>query len=838
MTLAWMDAARYGDSSVMHADGPRTMWPWRDWVLNAYNSNMSFKDFTIEQLAGDLLPNATVAQKVATGFNRNHPTSDEGGAFPEELRVEYIVDRVKTTANVWLGLSMECAQCHDHKYDPISQEEYFSFFAFYNNNKDPGMQSRKGNQAPIVKIQDPAYHEAMKEIAEERKALNTKLEARKKAAAKDVEKWIATREKEIAKEDSDNEAASFPGLILHLPLMEAQGQPITETVSGATGKLEGKHETITDKDRTGINLANGTIDFPGLAQDIDFNRPFTFSAWVKHPGGSGAIFSRMRAGDPYTGFDFWSQDERPGVHLVNSWKSNALKVYTKKRLKKNQWQHVVITYNGSMKAGGIAIYIDGKREKLEIEVDALSASLKNDVPFRVGGRTGGSRYKGGLSDLRILDRVVSEGEIDALKQGRDVIKDILTKPAEERSGVEMNLLTSTYLETLDKTTIELKKQLAELSKREGETKTKYPEVTSMIMADNPNMRATYILDRGLYDSPKKEKQIFPATPAFLPSTPEDAPGNRLTLANWIMQDNHPLTARVTVNRYWTMLFGNGIVSSVMDFGNQGTRPSHPELLDWLAVDFRESGWDVKRMIKMMVMSATYRQSARFTPDSKTKDPNNVLLSRGTRFRLQGEFIRDQALSVGGILVNEVGGISVKPYQPKDIWNEVSLDKKLRYKQDSGDKLFRRSMYTYWKRSAPAPNMMIFDAPTRETCVVKRPRTNTPLQALVTLNDVHFVEASRMFAQRIMKEGGDNFERRISMAYLLALSRKPTGEELAICKDVFEKQMASFSQDVDQAVKYLAQGAAGFDESLDPAELASYTVIANMILNLDETLTRG
>jgi hypothetical protein len=360
----------------------------------------------------------------------------------------------------------------------------------------------------------------------------------------------------------------------------------------------------------------------------------------------------------------------------------------------------------------------------------------------------------------------------------------------------------------------------------------------MIMDDNPTMRVTYVLDRGHYGSPVKDEEIKPGTPAMLPPLPEGAEANRLGLARWLVRPDHPLTARVAVNRYWAMLFGAGLVPTVMDFGNQGEPPSHPELLDWLAVDFVESGWDVKRTIRQMVTSAAYRQSSRVTPDLLFSDPENRLLSRGPRFRLQGEFIRDQALAVGGLLVDQVGGPGVKPYQPPGLWNEVSLNAGLRFQRDSGDNLYRKSMYIYWKRSAPMPSMTIFDAPTREKCVVQRARTNTPLQALVTLNDVQFVEASRGLAARMMIEGGDDFGKRIDHAYRLCTSRAPSAEEIAICRSVYEQQFDSFSKQPENVAKYLELGEKPPAQGLDPVDLAACTVIANMILNLDEVLTRG
>jgi hypothetical protein len=837
MAIAWMDAARYGDSSVMHADGPRTMWPWRDWVINAYNTNKPFNDFALEQLAGDLIPEATNAQKLATGFNRNHPTSDEGGAFAEELRVEYIVDRIKTTGNVFMGLSVECGQCHDHKFDPITQVEYYQMFAFFNNNADPGMQTRRGNQAPVVKVESQQREEALAGVRAEKAAHDKKIAEHIKGAQGAITAWVSEQEAKLA--DGDLENPMPAGLIGHIALDDSKD--FAESLSGTKGKLRGKYGKADRDGNTALNLNGKTaIDYADLGSTYEFNTPFTLAAWVKMSNkAGGSVLARMDVGNAYRGFDLWLQSGAVGTHVINTWPDNAVKVVSKGKIKNNKWTHIAVTYDGSGKAAGCKVYIDGKVSPHNVEQDDLTATIKTKVPFRIGARSAGANSKGGVDDVRMYERALTAAEIVRIQSGGNALKELLAVPADKRNDAQKKALADHYLNSSDKAYQALKKELAGLNKKEADIAKKYPEVDSMIMADNATnkMRKTYVLDRGHYDSPRKDKEILPEVPEFLPPLPPGSPANRLGLAQWLTAPNHPLTARVTVNRYWSMLFGSGIVESVMDFGNQGAPPTHPELLDWLAVDFAENGWDIKRTIRMMVTSNTYRQSTKVTPALLEADPLNRLLSRGARFRLQGEFIRDHALSVGGLLINEVGGASVKPYQPDGIWNEVSLNGGLRYKRDNGEKLYRRSMYTYWKRSAPAPNMMIFDAPTRETCVVQRARTNTPLQALVTLNDVHFVEASRQFAERVMK-GGDTFEKRMELAYKLALSRTPGAKEIAVCKRVYETQLASFKAKAGEAEKYLKSGDSPRDTALEVNEHAAFTVLMNMLLNLDESLTRG
>ncbi|WP_145211815.1 DUF1553 domain-containing protein [Planctomycetes bacterium TBK1r] len=835
MTLAWLDAARYGDTSVMHADGPRDMWPWRDWVINAYNANMPFDQFTIEQLAGDLIPDATVDQKVASGFNRNHATSDEGGAFAEELRVEYVVDRVQTTSTVWMALTMECAQCHDHKYDPISQAEYYQFYAYFNNTADPGMQTRQGNQSPVVDVYDERHQARLAELQAEIDSKKKQLESHQRQADP---QFVAWAEQETAKYASDDPSTKKLSGIAHwFPLDEPDGSQLKNETTGAVAVLEqGKFQT-SDREGSKALKLNGQTQFACSENppQLESDQPFTMAAWIKFDGKSGgAVFSRMDVADNYRGYDMWIQGTNVGTHIIHSWSDNAVKVVSKDALKTDTWQHVVITYDGSQKAAGVKIYIDGKLSANQVEADSLAGTLQTDVPFKIGSRSNGANWKGEVDDIRIYSFALSESEVPLAKD--DVVGGILATAAEERSEAQWAALRNVYF-SQDADFQSLRKSLAATAKQHADLAAK--KTTSMIMSDNPadKMRMTFVLDRGQYDSPKKDTPVSPGVPAALPPLAEDAPPNRLGLARWLTAPDHPLTARVAVNRYWTMLFGNGLVRTISDFGAQGMPPTHPQLLDWLAVDFVESGWDVKRMLRQLVLSRTYRQSSRREPVHAEQDPENLLLARSPRFRLQGELIRDQALAVGGLLTRQVGGPGVKPYQPVNIWNEVSLNGGLRYSQDKGEKLYRKSMYTYWKRSAPMPNMMIFDAPSREKCVVARARTNTPLQALVTLNDPQFVEAARALARRLIQSESDD-RKRIDLAYRLTTARPASERETSVLLDILADQHERFTADPESANQFLSVGELPRDESIDAIRHAAWTVIAQMILNLDETLTRG
>ena len=837
MALAWMDAARYGDTSVMHADGPRDMWPWRDWVIKAYNSNMPFNQFTIEQVAGDLLPNASVSQKVASGFNRNHATSDEGGAFAEELRVEYVADRVQTTANVWMGLTMECAQCHDHKYDPISQSEYYEFFAFFNNTSDPGMQTRNGNQAPFVEVRDEDRMKQLAELVKHIEGAEKQVEEHrgKVEGTPEFRNWLDRKSAEASK----GKEGKHPSGLIHWFPIDAAAQDFRDGLSGAIAMSEKGQFDVSDREDSKALKLNGRTQFKfQTGVDVEFDRPFTMAGWIKPSGkSSGAILSKMDEKAAYRGFDLWMEGGRIGTHIVNTWESNALKVVSSEVLKPDTWQHVVLTYDGSHKAAGVKIYIDGKLSKNQVQADTLSATIATSQPLRIGSRSTSANWKGEVDDLRIYGRALPEGEIVSVAQG-DPVESILATPADKRQESDKKVLLACYLGTEDKIYKKLVAERQKFVKQRSDLDRK--PVTSMIMQDNPpnKMRMTYILDRGAYDSPKKDKVINPGVPKALPALPKDAPPNRLSLAQWLTNPDHPLTARVAVNRYWMILFGEGLVRSVGDFGAQGTAPTHPELIDWLAVDFIESGWDVKRMIKQMVTSKAYRRSSRVESLHREKDLENELLARAPRFRLQGEFIRDHALAVSGLLNPEVGGTGVKPYQPANIWNEVSLNGGLRYRQDKGEKLYRRSMYTYWKRSSPMPNMLIFDSPSREKCVIQRQRTNTPLQALVTLNDPQFLEAGRALAQRLIKSGDDEASKRIDLGYRLATARPAKTKEIEILTKLFEKNLARFRGNPAAAKEFLAVGESPRDESIDPAEHAAWMVIAQTIMNLDESLTRN
>lgn len=830
MAVVWMDAARYGDTSVFHADGPRDMWPWRDWVIDAYNSNKPFDQFTMEQLAGDLLPNPTVPQKVATGFLRNNATTDEGGLIEEEYRVEYAIDRVKTTSMVWMGLSMECAQCHNHKYDPITQKEYYQFFAYFNQSADKGRQTRNGNEAPVQDIFDGAKIAEADSLQQQLDQLKPQLEARSAAAEADFKTWLAK-----ASESATNQPLVPLDMVAHFALDEGKGRKVADLVdSKRVGKLNGSVKWADGKFGKAFECDSTNFVDLGNAGDFDGSHGFSYGGWVKPKGaGVGVPFSRMNTGNDFRGYDVYLTGGQVAVHLINKWPTNAIKVVSKKKLKPDAWQHIFVTYDASRKAAGVKIYVDGEVWDWSIEQDGLTNTIKSKGPFYLGRRNSGSNYNGLVDDVRVYGRVLAGSEVAALA-GNDVITPLLAK--KDRSAQDNGVLRTHYLNVIDEAYKNLAKKQAEYSSKIATLRK--PVVNVMVMNDVPMMRDTFVLERGNYDAPLKDQKVMPGVPSMLPPLPSGAAANRLGLANWLTQPGHPLTARVAVNRYWMMLFGEGLVRSVEDFGAQGQWPTHPDLLDWLAVDFVESDWDIKRMIRQIVLSSTYRQSSAVTPKKLEADPENRLLSRGARFRLAAEFVRDNALAASNLLIQEVGGSGVKPYQPDGLWNEVSLNGNVRFVQDHGDKLYRRSMYTYWKRSSPAPSMTIFDAPTREKCSLQRSTTNTPLQALVTMNDTQFVEAARVLAEVSLKQGGSSLEQQLEFAYRRATGVRPEGGIKSILLEAFEEELERFKNDNEAAEKFLAIGEFPRDKSLNLATHAAMTVVASMILNLDETLTRG
>ncbi len=799
MAARWLDAARYADTNGYQSDGERTMWRWRDWVIDSLNANMPFDRFTVEQLAGDLLPNPTLEQKIATGFNRNHRGNGEGGIIPEEYAAEYVVDRVETTATVWLGLTMGCTRCHDHKFDPVSQKEFYRLFAFFNNVPEQGRAVKYGNSPPCI----PA---PTRQQQEQLAALDARLAAAEKRF-REMEKDLTAAQAKW-EQGPPSGAAWSPArrLVTHLAL------------DGPAGEFDGRR-----------------FFDAGDVGDFGFYDKFSLAARVMpHDRRGGTIISRTADTARAEGYGVALHDGKVFVHLTKRWLDDALRVEAERALPPNEWHHVLVTYDGSRVAAGVKVYIDGRREKTTVLLDELNQSFRTPEPLRVGAGGGaGDRFRGQLGDVRVYDDCLTPDEAAALAPP-ETVRQIAALPRERRTPEQAAKLRACFLERYAPEAIRQPyREVLALRRRRAALVESFP--TTMVMEEMPTPRETFVLIRGQYD--KHGEKVTPGLPAVLAPglVPAAAPRNRLDLARWIVDRSNPLTARVTVNRYWQTYFGTGLVKTAEDFGTQGEYPSHPELLDWLATEFMASGWDVKAMQRLIVTSATYRQSSKVTPALLAADSENRLLARGPRFRLPAEAVRDQALAASGLLVERIGGPSVRPYQPPGLWKELTGTED--YVPDHGEKLYRRSLYTFWKRTVAPPALVTFDAAGRETCVVRPTRTNTPLQALNLMNDVTFVEASRVLAQRAMKEGGSAPEGRITRAFRLATARAPRPAELRVLLDGYREHLAGYRKDAKAARKLTSIGEAPRDETLDVAELAAYTAVAGVILNLDEVVTK-
>lgn len=825
MAMDWLDGARYADTNGYQNDFERTMWPWRDWVIEAFNSNMPFDRFAIEQLAGDLLPGAADLQKIATGFNRNNRTVTESGSIDEEWRVENVVDRTETTTGVFLGLTFGCARCHDHKYDPITQREFYEFYAFFNSADEQGVyRELAGNRGPMIEVSKPEDRRISVEIAETEQALQKANED----PAAEIEAWLA----QMPHPDSSAAEPSSP--MVHLIGTESAGQPPADGESAGPSRAA--------RPRHVERFLGTALEFSGQEQ-LELGKPFqpqsdrafAVATWVKpRPKDSddtGAIVSKMDDRADYRGFDVLVQGDRKiSVHLINRWPKNAVKVVSKRALPDDAWSHVVVSYDGTSKANGISIIVNGEVWERDFVNDGLHDTLATEAPLRVGSRSTKNYFRGELADLAVFDRTISPAE--AVQRIRQTLEGALRDKA--RLSAEQRDELRRFVATLPGTkSFKLVRSLEALKQQQSVA------ATVMIMKDLPQPRETYLLKRGRYDMPDQSVRLQPNVPAFLPPLPPEAPRNRLTLARWIVSPENPLTARVMVNRLWQRMFGVGLVKTAENFGVQAEPPSHPELLDWLAVELVRTGWDLKRLQKTIVMSATYRQSSAAAPELFERDPENRLLARGPRNRLPAESIRDNALAISGLLAPQIGGKSVFPYQPAGLWDDLAggSKHKVDYVQSHGDELYRRSLYTYRKRTVSHPTMSTFDAPSWEICALKRPSTNTPLQALALLNDVTYAEAARKLAERMILEGGDTVNERIRHAFRLTMARSPSDDEIRRLAAGYDRYLNEFKNDPAAAEKLLKVGESPIAVAHDRIELAAYATVASVLLNLDETIVK-
>jgi hypothetical protein len=795
------------------------MWPYRDWVVRAFNENKPFDQFAVEQLAGDLLPGATLDQKVASGFNRCNVTTGEGGSIDEEVRVRYAVDRTETMSTVFLGLTLGCAVCHTHKFDPVTQHEFYSLYAFFNQAADAAMDGNVLAPPPTMKLASDEQQTQLKSFDEQIAAVNKQLvdtlasiEYIDPAVSSSTTAVVAADPKEFVWIDD----AAPTGAQL-------QGNSEWKFVTKSDGQVFSGEKATTRK-------------------ASDLSQHFFTGA---NPG------LKVGEGDKLFAYVYLDPADPP-KEIMLQWNDGSWE-------HRCYWGDDVIPWGGPGSPSRLpmgSLPAAGQWVRLEVEaakVGLMPGSTINGWAFT---QHAGTTFwdKAGIvtrtpQDGMGFDSLAAWEAFEKTQTKSSVPADVkaaINVAADQRTDQQKKQIRDYFLQSVCTTTKPkfdpLRQQIDELNKKKAAFDAAIP--VSLVMADVPTPRDTFVLIRGAYDKPGDK--VTAGVPSVLGKLPEGAPANRLGLAKWLVDPNHPLTARVTVNRFWQQYFGTGIVKTAEDFGAQGSWPTHPELLDWLARDFIESGWDVKRLQKLIVMSGPYQQASKITPEMLARDPSNELLIRGPRFRLDGEVLRDSMLFVSGLLIEKPTGKGVKPYQPDGIWESVGFrgSNTLNYKADGGEANYRRTLYTFWKRTAPPPSMMTFDAPSRESCVVRRSRTNTPLQALALMNDVQYIEAARKLAERALTQARSASEGspprvgdRLALAFRLAAARQPTGDELKILTETYQTHVTKYQADKAAAEKLVTLGESKRNESLDIAELAAYTMTCNLILNLDEVVTK-
>lgn len=904
MAMRWLDAARYADTNGYQIDGERSAWRWRDWVIEAFNRNMPFDQFVVEQLAGDLLPpvstpEATLDQRIATAFNRNHRINAEGGVVPEEYRIEYVVDRVDTTSTVFMGLTMGCARCHNHKYDPFTQREYYQLSAYFNNIDEDGHSFDQGNSPPLVAAPTREQQRQMREFDQQ----IAEAEARYGSLAEKSSKLQRRWEKSLTASTKTNQQWFPEGkLIVHLA-MDENAAPIFNKSDRAhhdqydrrrdepepkfeIGFKEGAPRYVEAPTGQGVAFDGKLYFDAGIHADFrykttskDYRERFTIAAWVyPESEAAGSIITKV-SDSPAEVENNVPRAEGYGLYFINGkihfnmvfrWGEDTLRVETEDALPIKQWSHVAVAFDGLKQwEDRLRIFVDGREAKLKFNQRnffLLFGGTKNTLKIGAGGGPQ-FRFKGAIDEARIYSRKLDADEI-AMLACAEPLEKIAAIPVARRSRAQALKLRHAFLaQTAPDELKQAYQRLVELKQQKQSFEDGLP--TLMVMEEMSKPRPAFLLKRGAYDAPGE--RVERGVPSALPPMPAEFPNNRLGFARWLVGAEHPLTSRVAVNRFWQMLFGAGLVRTTEDFGAQGEAPSHPELLDWLATEFRDAAgryatgsgsdlvgstyrdkngnplatargteavaWNVKALLKTIVMSATYRQSSKLTPQLFQRDPDNLWLARGPRFRLSAEMIRDQALFVSGLLVEKLGGPSVKPYQPEGLFKDMAFSGLTGYERDKGEGLWRRSLYTFWKRTVLAPAMQVFDASAREHCNVRDTRTNTPLQSLNLMNDVTYVEAARMLAERMMKEGGATPEERIAWAFRVATSRRPGERELQVLLKSLNEQMDYFSGNLREAAQLLSVGEKKSDDELNVTELAAYMATASLILNLDEVITK-
>jgi len=877
MANEWMDLARYADTYGYQADVDRDMSPWRDWVIKALNENLSYAEFLLWQIAGDLLPDATREQILATAFNRLHRQTNEGGSIEEEFRAEYVADRVHTMGTAFLGLTLECARCHDHKYDPVSQRDYYRLFAFFNNIDESGLYSHftQATPTPTLLLYGSGIEAKHKTVKQQIAEAEVKLAGIRQSASPRFEEWKVSQPE-----------FSLPQPVAAFAFDEIVSNKFVNAVSTNVARLIDGPQLVDGRFGQAVQFS-GDNSVTGKGSGA-FHRtdPFSFSLWLKPAERQprAVIFHRSRAwtDSGSRGYELVLEHGRPYFALVHFWPGNMACVKAQDELPLNEWTQLTVTYDGSSRAAGVKLYRNGAPMAVEVFRDNLFKDIVHrkewgdadvgGVELTLAGRFRDSGFRNGLIDeFLVFDRCLTALEVRAVASGpattlspsemkgeksetapvveatpQSAQARALDRSADSLSASQLppvragksfafpwenqresELIFTHYLSRHD---AHYQSTLAELHKLREYENTLVNDVREiMVMKELPTRRPTHLLKRGAYDA--SGDLVDPGTPDSVLPLPPEYSRDRLGLARWMTDRRNPLTARVAVNRIWKAHFGRGLVGTVQDFGSQGQLPTHPELLDWLAGWFMDHGWDRKALHKLIVTSATYRQSGEANLKLLTRDPENRLLTRGPKHRLTAEQIRDEALAASGLLNAKLGGPSVKPYQPKGVWEESGTGKT--YTQDKGDNLYRRSLYTFWRRTAPPPSMLNFDATSREVCTAKRETTATPLQALVLLNDPQYIEAARILAERLVHEYPNEVNPRIVQSFRLLLGREPERREVKILGQLYEEQLSYFAASTEAPEKYLATGERPRDRSLPAPSLAATAALINALMNHDE-----
>ncbi|GAB4016736.1 DUF1553 domain-containing protein [Spirosoma koreense] len=830
MAVDWLDLARYADTHGYTVDRYRPMWPWRDWVIRSFNQNRPFDQFITWQLAGDLLPNPTREQRLATGFNRNHSQNMEGGIINEEFRVEYVADRTNTLGTAMLGMTVECARCHDHKFDPISQKDYYSLFAFFNNVDEAGQISwDDAMPVPTLLLTEKKQDSLLTFIDTAIKRTENDLGQLKQAEQQPFARWQTTNDQTTSLDLARGLQARFTFDKL------VKGTFVSDVSVADKGTVV---EPVLAPGKFGQAFRSNGDDILSLGKVGIFHRaqPFSIGVWVNIPKdlNKGVILHKGQGDILYNfrGYFLNLRDGKAELLMAHTWPYNSIIRVSRQRLPKQKWIQLTMTYDGSSQATGLKLYIDGREAAMTTERDNLfkdivflkGKHLSKDQPgLQVGADMRGAGFKNGLVDeLVVYTRELTAPEVAVLARAASPAQPSSTAPSDPQG------LFSYYLATHSAAYQQKRTELQKLRTERNQVIEAIPEI--MVMEEMRTPRPTYLLRRGVYDA--HGDRVQPNVPAsVLPFSPE-FPRNRLGLARWLLHPDNPLTARVAVNRYWQTYFGTGLQKASNNFGNQGGLPTHPELLDWLAIKFRETGWNIKAMQKLIVLSATYRQSSRPTRVGLQKDPENTWLARGPMMRLTAEMIRDNALAASGLLSEKLGGPSVKPYQPDGLWAVNGAV----YEQDKGEGLYRRSLYTFWRRTNPPPSMNTFDAPSRSYCVVQRQKTSTPLQALVLLNDPQFVEAARVVAERSLTQR-TTLPDQMTRLFRLLTSRKPMDKELAILIRLYDQEHQKFKNNPAKATGWLQTGESRSTTVPDRAALAAGTVVASTVMNSEAFVTK-